>query len=172
MIVARVLNGQLHVLDRLQQMVRLAAGLDEKNHLDKASRERALECLSRFGERLRGMPPGAVRAVGTNTLRRARNAGKFLAAAERALGRPIEIISGQEEARLIYQGVARHLADDDRQRLVLDIGGGSTEAIVGRRLEPLQMESLHIGCVGFSQRHFPKGEITSKAVRRAETAAR
>lgn len=172
MIVARVLNGQLHVLDRLQQMVRLAAGLDEQNHLDKAARARALECLSRFGERLRGMPPGAVRAVGTNTLRRARNAAKFLVAAERALGHPIEIISGQEEARLIYQGVARHLADDDRQRLVLDIGGGSTEVIVGRRLEPLQMESLHIGCVGLSQRHFPKGEIASKAVRRAETAAR
>ena len=133
MIVARVLNGQLHVLDRLQEMVRLAAGLDADNRLDKPSRARALECLSRFGERLRGMPAGTVRAVGTNTLRQARNAGKFLAAAEQALGHPIEIISGQEEARLIYQGVARNLPDDDRQRLVFDIGGGSTEIVVGRR---------------------------------------
>src|SRR5688500_12382996 len=96
MIVARTMNGQLHVVDRLQEMVRLAAGLDEHDDLDKASRTRALECLARFGERLRGMPRGAVRAVGTNTLRRANNAGKFLAAAERALGHPIEIISGQE----------------------------------------------------------------------------
>ena len=109
MIVARVLNGQLHVLDRLQEMVRLAAGLDEQNRLDRASRERALDCLSRFGERLRSMPPGAVRAVGTNTLRRARNGAKFLGQAARVLGHPIEIVSGQEEARLIYQGVARHL---------------------------------------------------------------
>ncbi|HKQ31219.1 MAG TPA: exopolyphosphatase, partial [Burkholderiales bacterium] len=118
MIVARAMNGQLHVVDRLQEMVRLAAGLDEHDDLDKASRTRALECLARFGERLRGMPRGAVRAVGTNTLRSARNAGKFLAAAERALGHPIEIISGQEEARLIYQGVAHELPESDARRLV------------------------------------------------------
>lgn len=171
MIVARVLNGQLHVLDRLQEMVRLAAGLDEQNRLDKAARERALECLSRFGERLRSMPPGAVRAVGTNTLRRARNGAKFRGQAARALGHPIEIISGQEEARLIYQGVARNLPDNDEQRLVIDIGGGSTEIIIGRRLEALLTESLYIGCVGSSLRHFPQGRITSKAWRRAETAA-
>ncbi|MEK7313976.1 MAG: Ppx/GppA phosphatase family protein, partial [Deltaproteobacteria bacterium] len=166
-----VLNGQLHVLDRLQEMVRLAAGLDADNRLDKPSRARALECLSRFGERLRGMPAGTVRAVGTNTLRQARNAGKFLAAAEQALGHPIEIISGQEEARLIYQGVARNLPDDDRQRLVFDIGGGSTEIVVGRRQEPVRMESLYVGCVGLSRAHFPKGRLTAKAMRRAETAA-
>lgn len=171
MIVARVLNGQLHVLDRLQEMVRLAAGLDDQNRLDKASRERALESLSRFGERLRGMPAGAVRVVGTNTLRRARNAAKFLAAAERTLGHRIEIISGQEEARLIYQGVAHYLPDDERQRLVLDIGGGSTEVVVGRRLEPVRMESLYVGCVGLSRAHFPKGRITPRAMRHAETAA-
>lgn len=171
MLVARVLNGQLHVLDRLQDMVRLAAGLDEQNRLDKGSRERALACLARFGERLRAMPEGSVRAVGTNTLRRARNAGKFLVAAERALGHRIEIISGQEEARLIYQGVARHLPDDERQRLVLDVGGGSTEIVVGRRFEPVKMESLYVGCVGLSRAYFPKGRITPKALRHAETAA-
>jgi exopolyphosphatase/guanosine-5'-triphosphate,3'-diphosphate pyrophosphatase len=171
MIVARVLNGQLHVLDRLQEMVRLAAGLDDQNRLDKESRERALDCLSRFGERLRDMPANAVRVVGTNTLRRARNAAKFLTVAERALGHRIEIISGQEEARLIYQGVAHYLPDDERQRLVLDIGGGSTEIVVGRRLEPVRMESLYVGCVSLSREHFPKGRITPKAMRQAETAA-
>jgi exopolyphosphatase / guanosine-5'-triphosphate,3'-diphosphate pyrophosphatase len=171
MIVARAMNGQLHVVDRLQEMVRLAAGLDEHDDLDKASRTRALECLARFGERLRGMPRGAVRAVGTNTLRRARNAGKFLAVAERALGHPIEIISGQEEARLIYQGVAHELPESDTRRLVLDIGGGSTELIIGRRLDPLLAESLHIGCVSVSRLYFPDGDISPKAWKRAETAA-
>lgn len=171
MIVARPMNGQLHVLDRLQEMVRLAAGFDERGNLDKVSRERALACLARFGERLRGMPAGSVRAVGTNTLRRARNAGKFIAAAERALGHPIEIISGQEEARLIYHGVAHDLPESDARRLVIDIGGGSTEFIIGKRLDPLLAESLHIGCVGTSLRYFEDGRITAKAWKRAETAA-
>ncbi len=171
MIVARVMNGQFHVMDRLQEMARLAAGLDEHNNLDKLSRTRALECLARFGERLRGMPAGSVRAVGTNTLRRARNGAKFLADAERVLGHRIEIISGQEEARLIYQGVARDLPDDGKRRLVVDIGGGSTEFIVGRRYEPLLAESLHMGCVGISLDHFPDARITSRYWRRAETAA-
>ncbi len=171
MIVARVMNGQFHVVDRLQEMVRLAAGLDEHNNLDKPSRARALECLARFGERLRGMSPGSVRVVGTNTLRRARNSKKFLLAAEHALGHPIEIISGQEEARLVYQGVVHDLPDDGKRRLVIDIGGGSTEFIVGRRYEPLLAESLHMGCVGMSLEYFPNGQLTSKHWRRAETAA-
>lgn len=171
MIVARALNGQLHVVDRLQEMVRLAAGLDEHGDLDKSSRERALECLARFGERLRGMPRGVVRAVGTNTFRSARNASKFLPAAEKALGHPIEIISGQEEARLIYQGVAHDLPDSDEPRLVVDIGGGSTEFIIGRKMESLLAESLHIGCVSMSLRYFTDGRVTAKAWRRAETAA-
>jgi exopolyphosphatase/guanosine-5'-triphosphate,3'-diphosphate pyrophosphatase len=171
MIVARPMNGQLHVLDRLQEMVRLAAGLDEHGNLDKVSRERALECLARFGERLRGMSLGSVRAVGTNTLRRARNAPKFIQAAERALGHPIEIISGQEEARLIYHGVAHDLPESDARRLVIDIGGGSTEFIIGKQLDPLLAESLHIGCVGMSLRYFEDGRITTKAWKRAETAA-
>lgn len=171
MIVAGTLNGELHVLDRLQEMVRLAAGLDERGNLDKASRERALACLARFGERLRGVPRGSVRAVGTNTLRRARNAEKFIQAAERALGHPIEIISGQEEARLIYRGVARDLPESDARRLIIDIGGGSTEFIVGKHLEPMLAESLHIGCVSNSLEHFTEGRITAKAWKRAVTAA-
>ena len=171
LIVARANNGDLHVLDRLQEMVQLAGGLDARGYLDKASRLRALECLHRFGERLRGMPRGAVRAVGTDTLRRARNGKKFLAAAERALGHPIEIISGQEEARLIYQGVARDLPDDVQPRLIIDIGGGSTELIVGQRLEARLAESLHMGCVGFSMHYFARGRVTPDGWERALTAA-
>ena len=172
MIVARVLNGQLHVLDRLQEMVRLAAGLDEQNHLDKASRERARSGACRVSASGCAACRRAPCARSAPTPCGARATPEISGRRRARLGHPIEIISGQEEARLIYQGVARHLADDDRQRLVLDIGGGSTEAIVGRRLEPLQMESLHIGCVGLSHRYFPRGEIASRAMRRAETAAR
>ena len=171
MIVARVVHGQLHVMDRLQETVRLGAGLDANNRLLKDAQGRALDCLERFGERLRGMHAGAVRAVGTNTLRRARNTQKFLRRAQAALGHPIEVISGREEARLIYQGVARELADEGA-RLVLDVGGGSTELILGVRAEPKLMESLYMGCVSLSREYFPKGRITQKAMRRAETAAR
>lgn len=171
MIVARALNGDLHVLDRLQETVRLAGGLDERGYLDKVSRERALDCLRRFGERLRGMPPGSVRAIGTDTLRRARNGAKFLLCAERALGHPIEVVSGQEEARLIFQGVVRDFPDDDKSRLIIDIGGGSTELIVGRRQEARLAESLHMGCVGFSRKYFGDGCISPRAWRRAVTAA-
>jgi exopolyphosphatase/guanosine-5'-triphosphate,3'-diphosphate pyrophosphatase len=171
MIVARVQDGALHVLDRMQEMVRLAGGLDAHNRLTPAARRRALECLARFGQRLRGIPRGSVRAVGTNTLRRLYHAEGFLVAAERALGHPIEIIAGREEARLIYQGMAHSRPDDGKRRLVVDIGGGSTELILGEGREPLSMESLH-GLVSFSQVHFPDGGITDKGMRRAEAAAR
>ena len=172
LLVAQTGDGTLHVLDRLQEMVRLGGGLDENNRLTPAARARALACLARFGQRLRGLPRGSVRAVGTNTLRRLRNGDAFLNAAERALGHPIEIIAGREEARLIYQGMAQSRPDDGRRRLVVDIGGGSTELIVGEGRDPLVMESLHMGCVGLSQTHFADGVITAKGMRRAETAAR
>jgi exopolyphosphatase/guanosine-5'-triphosphate,3'-diphosphate pyrophosphatase len=171
MIVARVLDGQLHIVDRLQEMVRLAAGLDSHHRLDKDARARALACLARFGERLRDLPPGSVRAVGTNTLRRARNADKFLEDAEQALGHAIHVISGQEEARLIYQGVARPMPLDGGKRLVIDIGGGSTEVILGEDRRALIMESLHTGCVGLTRDYFPDGRITAKSMARARTAA-
>jgi exopolyphosphatase / guanosine-5'-triphosphate,3'-diphosphate pyrophosphatase len=171
MIVARVVHGQLHVLDRLQETVRLGAGLDEKNRLSAEAGRRAIDCLKRFGQRLRGMQAGSVRAVGTNTLRRARRAEKFLARAEAALGHPIEVISGREEARLIYLGVAREIPEDG-PRLVIDIGGGSTELILGERMEPKLAESLYMGCVSMWQAHFADGRITARAMRRAETAAR
>jgi len=170
LIVARVADGELFVLDRLQETVRLAGGLDEKNRLTQEAQRRALDCLKRFGQRLRGMHASAVRAVGTNALRKARNTDRFLARAQRILGHPIEIISGREEARLIYQGVAQELADEG-PRLVLDIGGGSTEMILGERLEPRLMESLYMGCVSLSQEYFPSGRISEKMLRRAETAA-
>jgi exopolyphosphatase / guanosine-5'-triphosphate,3'-diphosphate pyrophosphatase len=171
MLVARSVNGDVHVLDRLQEMVRLAGGLDRRGYLDKHARARSLECLRRFGERLRGIPRGSVRAVGTDTLRRARNSKKFLFAAERALGHSIEIISGQEEARLIYQGVAHDLPDDGKSRLIVDIGGGSTEFIIGQCFDTRLAESLHMGCVGFSLRHFRRARITPRAWRKAVTAA-
>jgi len=165
-------DGALHVVDRLREQVQLAAGLDEARRLSGDARARALACLERFGERLRGVPQGKVRAVGTNTLRTMRGSGEFLRAAERALGHPMEIIAGHEEARLIYLGVAHTQADDQGQRLVIDIGGGSTEFIIGQRFEPRYRESLFMGCVSASRRHFPDGLITESAFSRAEIAAR
>ncbi len=170
--VARVVDDQLYMLDSLREPVRLAAGLTEDKRLDDESRKRALACLQRFGERLRGLPPKAVRAVGTNSLRVAKNAADFLPQAEAALGFPIEVIAGREEARLIYLGVAQGLPQTDKKRMVIDIGGGSTEFIIGRNLEPLRLESLYMGCVSFSQRYFPGGKISKGALRDAELAAR
>ncbi len=164
-------NGALVVVDRLREMVRLAAGLDADNHLSADARERALDCLAKIGERLREIPARNVRVVGTNTLRKARDSGDFIQAAEVALDHGVEIVSGMEEARLIYLGVAHSLAQDGR-RLVIDIGGGSTEFIVGEGLEPLEKASLHIGCVGHSHASFPDGKLTRKAFERAELAAR
>jgi exopolyphosphatase/guanosine-5'-triphosphate,3'-diphosphate pyrophosphatase len=170
--VARVVGNQLYPLDSLREMIRLAAGLNADRRLDEESQARALDCLRRFGERLRGLPPHAVRAVGTNTFRIAKNAAAFLKKAEAAIGFPIEIIGGHEEARLIYLGVAHSLPLSPNNRLVIDIGGGSTELILGNRLKPLKLESLYMGCVGYSQRFFPDGKITRPAMRRAELAAR
>jgi exopolyphosphatase/guanosine-5'-triphosphate,3'-diphosphate pyrophosphatase len=171
MIVAELIEGELRMKDRLREMVRLAGGLDEVGNLDEASRQRALECLQRFGQRLDGFPPGSVRAVGTNTLRKARSRD-FLKQAQLALGHPIEIISGVEEARLIYLGVAHGLPQSDDIRLVADIGGGSTEVILGRHFETLEKESLYMGCVSFSRRFFAEGKISAKRMKKALIAAR
>jgi len=170
--VARVVGKQIYPLDSLREMVRLAAGLTADKRLDEDSQARALECLERFGERLRGFPPHSVRAVGTNSLRVAKNASAFLKKAEAAIGFPIEVIAGREEARLIYLGVAHSLPTSGDNRLVMDIGGGSTEFIIGRRLKPTKLESLYMGCVSYSLRFFPDGKITRGAMRRAELAAR
>ena len=170
--VAKVEGEQLYMLDGLREPVRLAAGLTEDNHLDTDAQTRALSALSRFAERLRDLPPEAVRAVGTNSLRVAKNSSGFIAEAEKALGFPIEVIAGREEARLIYLGVAHGMPKSDEQMLVMDIGGGSTEFIIGRGYEPIRLESLYMGCVSFSKRFFPEGRITKHNMARAELAAR
>jgi len=172
MVVARYSHGQLVIIDRLREMVRLAAGIGEDGRLDKEVAARALACLQRFGERLRDMHAGNVRVVGTNALRISRRKQAFLERAREALGFPIEIISGMEEARLIYAGVAHTMPSEPGRRLVADIGGGSTELIIGERFEPLELESLQIGCVSFSQRFFGDGRLSVKRIERARLAAR
>lgn len=170
--VARVVEDQIYPLDFLKETVRLAAGLTPDKFLDDESQLRALACLKRFGERLRGLPNYAVRVVGTNTFRLAKNVPAFLEKAEAALGFPIEVIAGREEARLIYLGVAHCMPSSQNHRLVVDIGGGSTECVIGEGLKPLRMESLYMGCVSYSKRFFGDGKITKDAMRQAELAAR
>ncbi len=170
--VARVEGDQLYMLDELREPVRLAAGLTADKYLDAEAQQRALTTLGRFAERLRDLPREAVRAVGTNSLRVARNAADFIPQAEHVLGFPIEVIAGHEEARLIYLGVAHELPQSEGNRLVIDIGGGSTEFIVGNGLTPLKLESLYMGCVSYSLRFFPDGKITKQNLKKAELAAR
>jgi len=170
--VGRVVDDQIYPLDSLREPVRLAAGLTADKRLDDAAQARAIECLKRFGERLRGLPPGAVRVVGTNTLRVAKNAREFMPRFEAALGFPIEVVAGREEARLIYLGVAHSLPATPEKRLVVDIGGGSTEFIIGAGNQPHKLESLYMGCVSYSLRYFPDGRISKSNMKQAELAAR
>ena len=159
MVVAREEHGELRLIDRLKDMVRLAGGLDDKGQLDAATREAALNCLARFGQRLKDIPEGNIRAVGTQTFRRLRNPATFLVVAETALGCPIDIVSGREEARLVYIGVRRNMPADVDRRLVIDIGGGSTEIVAGDTLEPVLAESIPFGCVATTRMAFPDGRI-------------
>jgi exopolyphosphatase/guanosine-5'-triphosphate,3'-diphosphate pyrophosphatase len=170
--IGRVEGTQIYQLDTWRETLRFGAGVDEQGRLRPAAMKTALACLERFRERLSGLHPSAVRAVATNTFRVATNARDFLQLAERALGFPIDVISGHEEARLIYFGAAHELPLSSEPRLVIDIGGGSTEFIIGRGLEPERLESLAIGCVGLTQRFFADGRITRSAMDAAETAAR
>ncbi|NKB36157.1 MAG: exopolyphosphatase [Gammaproteobacteria bacterium] len=167
MVVAAYSDRQLQVIDRIKESVRFAAGLNENRKLDDDSVERALKCLERFGQRIREIPRVNIRAVGTNTLRQARNRKSFLRLARQALGHPIEIISGREEARLTFLGVAHTVYSETDQRLVIDIGGGSTEFIIGKCFEPFYMESLYMGCVNVSQKYFKDGNVTNKQMRKA-----
>ncbi len=171
MIIARLRDGHFQVMDRLREMVQLRAGIDRRGHLGKASQQRAIACLERFGERIRDLPEGSVRVVGTNTLRVAKNSQEFLRKARKALGHPIEVIAGEEEARLIYLGVSHALAFDNSRRLVMDIGGGSTEYIIGESDLWIERKSLSMGCVSFSQRFFPDGIISPTMMKRAIMAA-
>ncbi|MCH9680042.1 MAG: exopolyphosphatase [Deltaproteobacteria bacterium] len=171
MVIAKLSGGQIHVIDRMRERVKLAAGLDEDKNLTEESQVRALACLRRFGQRLRPMPNARVRAVSTNTLRLARNGREFLERAREALGHRIEVISGREEARIVYLGVAHDLSDDAGRRLVIDIGGGSTELILGERFEARRTESLHMGCVSYTARFFPEGRLRRETFRDAVTEA-
>ena len=156
LIIARFLEHELQVIDRVREQVMLADGLDSENRLTEAAQDRALACLERIAERLRGIPSVRVRAVGTNTLRRAKNAHGFRVRCQAALGHPIEIVSGQEEARLIYLGVAQDQFST-ATRLLADIGGGSTEILLGKGYEVLRAHSLFMGCVNYSKRFFADG---------------
>ncbi|HEY1326456.1 MAG TPA: Ppx/GppA phosphatase family protein [Casimicrobiaceae bacterium] len=168
----RVEGDQIFRLDTWRENLRVGAGLDGRGRLSAPTRRAALACLARFGERLRGLHPSAVRAVATNTFRVARDAGEFLARAEAVLGFPIDVISGHEEARLIYLGVAHVLPASSEPRLVIDIGGGSTELIIGRGLAPERLESLNLGCVGMTQRFFADGNLRAHAFAEAGMHAR
>lgn len=176
LVVGRVVHeagvSQIYPIDRMKETVRLAAGLDSRSRLDEPAILRAIEVLERFGERLRNFHPDRVRAVATNTFRVATNVNDFLPRAEAALGFPIETIAGREEARLIFAGISHMLPVSGEKRLMIDIGGGSTEFIVGTGFQPELLESLHLGCVTFSKQFFPNGKVTADRMRRAEIAAR
>jgi exopolyphosphatase/guanosine-5'-triphosphate,3'-diphosphate pyrophosphatase len=172
MIVARQAEGQLVVIDRLREMVRLGEGLGPDGRLDPKVSARAIACLERFGHRLLHMRANRVRVVGTSALRRTRRKEAFLDKARKAIGHPIEVISGREEARLIYSGVVQTLPRTPGRRLVIDIGGGSTELIIGRGAKPIELESLKLGCVTISTDHFADGRLTDGRFERARLAAR
>jgi exopolyphosphatase/guanosine-5'-triphosphate,3'-diphosphate pyrophosphatase len=164
-------DGRIHVLDKLRDPVRLAAGLDSKQVIGDAAIRRGVKALGRFGEMLRGMPTTEVRAVATNTLRRARNGAAVEEIFSAALGHPLEIISGPEEARLIYVGVSHVTPQGDGRQLVIDIGGGSTECILGAGYEALALDSLFMGCVGYTREFFGDGHLTRDAFNDAKLAA-
>ena len=170
LVVARIVAGSVQILHRVKQKVRLADGLDEDGMLSKAAIERGLAALNLCKESMQGFKPDTVRIVATYTLRKAINSGEFISAAKKILPYPVEVISGVEEARLIYQGVA-HTTSSSGGRLVVDIGGGSTEFIIGKEFDPLLMRSLTMGCVNFTQKYFTNGELKAKNFQKAITAA-
>lgn len=172
MVIARVVDGHLKVVDRMRERVQLASGLDPEGNLAPAAEARALACLGRFKQRLAGMPKESIRAVGTNTFRRARGRKALLRRCESTLGHDIDVLPGSEEARILFRGVAHDLPKLEGKRLVVDIGGGSTECILGEAEEAQRMDSLQMGCVTFSERFFPDGKITRERFRRASLSAR
>lgn len=171
MIVAEIINNQLHVIDRHKDMVRLANGLNNKGLLSQEKMDVAIVSLEKIGQRIAHIPKSHLRVVGTNTLRKAKNADEFMARASVALGKPIDIISGREEARILYLGVSHSLPSKQGKRLVIDIGGGSTELIIGEEFTPIYRESLHMGCVSYTKRFFADGQISEKNFNNAVTSA-
>ncbi len=171
LILARIVKGEISLIKRLGEKVQLAAGLDDNHWLSEEAQQRGLACLERMAPYLEGLPESQIRVVGTNALRAAHNSDEFTRRAAALLGVPVEIIAGREEARLIYSGVVQTSARHEGRRLVIDIGGGSTEFIIGENLEPQLLESLHMGCVSYTQSFFPDGQVTEKAFQQARLAA-
>lgn len=169
--IARLDHGEVRKVASMSEKVQLAAGLDDNNILSEEAQQRGLDCLSRFVGRLESVSADRLRIVATNALRQAKNADEFIKRANEILPKPIEIIAGREEARLIYLGVSHTNASSDK-RLVIDIGGGSTEFIIGQEFEPILTESLQMGCVAFTKSYFEDGNITEKAFDKAIAAAR
>ena len=169
--IAHHVGGQIQRVDYIKEAVRQGGDLDENRNLNAAALERGVKCLERFGEALKGFPKQNVRAVATQTLREARNRDFFIGLAQKALGYNIEVISGVEEARLIYQGVSHFLPQTDERRLVIDIGGRSTEFVIGQHFTTLKTESLRVGSVAWSLKYFPDGELSERNLKRAEVAA-
>jgi exopolyphosphatase / guanosine-5'-triphosphate,3'-diphosphate pyrophosphatase len=165
-------HGQIQRTEYIKETVRQGNGLDEARNLTPEAMQRGWECLARFAERLAGFKRAQVRAVATQTLREARNRDEFLGKARQVLGFPIDVISGREEARLIYQGVAHLLPQSDERRLVVDIGGRSTELILGQASDAKVVESYRVGSVAWSMKYFPQGQFTAQAFESAEIAAK
>jgi len=172
MLIVRFTDARIEIIDREKEMVQIARGLKHTGNLDTPTQERALACLNRFSERLRDIPSAQIRAVGTKTLRTARNSRSFLKTAEAALGVPIQIISGYEEARLVYHGLSHTVINDYDQRLVIDIGGGSTEFIIGKAYDTFCMESLSLGCVTYTENfRLSADALNAEAIEKAYTNA-
>ncbi len=165
-------NGTLKIIDRIKEMVRLSAGLDSENNINEETQQRALECLSRFSQRLQNIDGKDLRITGTNTLRIAKNSNKFIKKAKNILGHRIDVISGVEEARLVYHGAVYSLAVLGNKRLVVDIGGGSTEIIIGKNNKPIKLESLEMGCVSITKKFFSDGVINKSRIKKADICAR
>ncbi len=170
--IGRYDSGHIERVEYLKETVRLGSGLDDQKNLSLVAMERGWECLARFAERLHGFRKHQVRAVATQTLREARNREDFVRHAQKVLGFAIDVVSGHEEARLIYQGASHLLPQSDEKRLVVDIGGRSTEVILGQGYTPLRMESYRLGSVAWSIRYFPHGQVTAAQLQTAEVAAK
>ncbi len=171
MVIAEPEGSSIRIIDGLRVPVRLGAGLDSEKKLKKQTRNLALDALGQFAQRLRGVPLKQVRIVGTNTLRRARNSKDFMDEAHAILGKRIDIISGREEARLIFSAVSHAVPDSDTQRLVIDIGGGSTELIIGKGFKPELLESINMGCVSYTSRFLCSKKISAEDIKRASLEA-
>ena len=166
LLIAKIDNGEIRPVVTRGEKVQLAAGL-KNGLLDHEAVSRGLHCLAQFRQVLDTLQPGSIQVVGTNALRAAKNASEFIKQGSKVLGHSIQTISGREEARLIYLGVAHTLADDHQARLVIDIGGGSTEFIIGQRFDSKLLESLHIGCVSYREQFFPGEKISIKRFEKA-----